>query len=238
MKKYLLYPAIFLMLLSSCLAEDVFTIRGGITFGMTKEQVIAQETLNGHAMGRYFPDAAKPYLRGKSGDVDFYFDENGELDEVCYHWYDLSSSAQAYIQSDAWDIQAWDLEQLSSTSLDRSKQRAEEAFEVIEAVLNEKYPDITPQSAKWPVTYSGDNDLPNADFVMPYVKCVQRLIPYREGYIVIEHLLNGYPLSYDSIYTQLEEGYENLVTYEYMTAAELEYRVNRPYIAEYLNDIL
>lgn len=239
MKKILYFLMIFLMIVPSCMAEDVFSIRNGITFGMTREQVIAQEALNGRSMSKYSQNTVKPSIEGEKRDVTFYFDENGLLDEVCYHWYDLSAKAKDYIRSDEWAIQEWDLEQLSKTSLNDSKQRAEETFETIEAVLNEKYPEITPLSVKWPVTYSADASLKEGySLIATYVKCVQRLIPYREGYIVIENFLEGHPFTYNSFYHYVSESYDNVVSYEYVTAAEYQYRITQPYITEYLNDIL
>ena len=82
---------ILLFLLSTCLAEDGFTLRDGILFGDTIDDIVSKET----SLQRTGDDSN--WFKGRIAGYDnsecgFYFDDDGKLVSMCYSFSNACTS--------------------------------------------------------------------------------------------------------------------------------------------------
>ncbi len=202
---------------SADVSENNFTIRGDITFGMTAKEVITRE----EARGMHFINDFSPYPRDSLyvpsdnknpivTNVSIFFDENGHLVEIIYVFDELFPS----VKERDLDISQHDADFADAKIL----------YNVMELTLEQKYgPGV---ESGFLINSYCNWELSNNDNVI--FSCInRRLVPYMDGYIVIEHTIayNG-------------EAHLNAICYEYMIDEVYNEKLKKNDIQSFLNEIL
>lgn len=218
MKKLMIWLLLSAMIWVPCLGEEAgqpFTLRGDITFGLPMDEVMNLEA----ARGIELTDSVEEYAREMrvmssigTMSVGYGFDADNCLAEIVYVFMDVAAAArgdEVELDYSKYDL-AW----------------AQAQYPMLEKSLWEKYGPaqesqiVTNGYIDWYVSGSYSDEC-------RIEECNRRLVPCQEGYVVIEHLIIG------------DRGlYFNIVTYEYMTNAAYENKLNEKLVQDYLNGIL
>jgi hypothetical protein len=185
-----------------------FSIRNGIHFGMTKEEVIAKELFETESRSKYGENSLliQGSIAGTNGAKGYYyFDEDNLLDSLLY---DL------------------DLIIPISTSSDIAEKNARSEYDRIEKILNDKYGDVlksncyvNSESFLWDINYAINHTSSDSGAI----DWDQRLLKISDGgYVKIEHYM-----LYD--YEKSERKFEHKVIYSLFTDTEIEAIVKTVY---------
>ncbi len=134
-------------------AQNRFSVRNGITFGMTREQVVLTEKKNGIEMDGEHDSILTTVSGYENCAVVYSFDEDGKLNEIKYKWFEFCFPNSRY---DPTDIHQFPLSAKNSLASQYRDQ-----FNTLNTALGEKYQRTGQMNASGSCTYLefGNTDL-------------------------------------------------------------------------------
>ena len=205
-------------------AAQPFTIRGDISFGLSQEEVATREYARGIDMFKNTWHDDRQYYGadayGQQYELMYGFDaETGKLEEIVYVFSALSLMAN--LGEDAYEYAADSMMSLENALADHA---------AVCKTLEAKYgPAVDVERTIASFLSYGFTQAPN----MVTQQVCHYLVEDDEEQVLIEALVLGMPATEFS-----DEEYVVYVTYERMTGAEYERKMNENKVEDFLNNLL